>query len=100
MRDRGGYDHPVDWPVGSLALSGMAYDTPEARDAAQFYVLLGSEGLLLRRPGAYDDDFQPIAETILVVNSPGAHVTDPVDLPYRHLRPGIRLRPLGPVHRA
>ncbi|HJQ55348.1 MAG TPA: M81 family metallopeptidase [Vineibacter sp.] len=42
-------------------------------------------------------DFQPIAETILVVQSPGAHVTDPVELPYKHLRPGIRLRPLGPV---
>jgi microcystin degradation protein MlrC len=43
--------------------------------------------------------FQPIAETILCVQSPGAHITDPVDLPYRHLRPGIRLRPQGPVHR-
>ncbi len=43
--------------------------------------------------------FQPIAETILCVQSPGAHVTDPVELPYRHLRPGIRLRPLGPEHR-
>ncbi|MGH7108913.1 MAG: M81 family metallopeptidase [Stellaceae bacterium] len=43
--------------------------------------------------------FQPIAETILCVKAPGAHITDPVDLPYRHLRPGIRLRPQGPVHR-
>jgi microcystin degradation protein MlrC len=43
--------------------------------------------------------FQPIAEAVLCVQSPGAHMTDPVDLPYRHLRPGIRLRPLGPVHR-
>jgi microcystin degradation protein MlrC len=42
--------------------------------------------------------FQPIAETILCVQSPGAHITDPADLPYRHLRPGIRLHPLGPVH--
>ncbi len=42
--------------------------------------------------------FQPIAETILCVQSPGAHVTDPAELPYRHLRSGIRLRPLGPVH--
>lgn len=41
-------------------------------------------------------DFAPIAETILYVRSPGAHVSDPVELPYRHLRPGIRLRPLGP----
>ena len=39
----------------------------------------------------------PIAETMLCVNSPGAHVSDPSELPYRHLRAGIRLRPMGPV---
>src|SRR5215469_14184076 len=33
--------------------------------------------------------FQPIAEAALCVNSPGAHVSDPAELPYRHLRPGI-----------
>ena len=43
-------------------------------------------------------DFQPIAETILVVQSPGAHITDPVEMPYKHLRKGIRLRPMGPVN--
>jgi len=41
-------------------------------------------------------DFAPIAEAVLYVRSPGAHVSDPAELPYRHLRPGIRLRPLGP----
>jgi microcystin degradation protein MlrC len=43
--------------------------------------------------------FQPIAEAVLCVQSPGAHVTDPAELPYRNLRKGIRLRPQGPVHR-
>jgi microcystin degradation protein MlrC len=43
--------------------------------------------------------FQPIAASVLCVQSPGAHVTDPVELPYRNLRRGIRLRPDGPVHR-
>jgi len=42
-------------------------------------------------------DFQPIAETIIVVQSPGAHITDPVEMPYKHLRKGIRLRPMGPL---
>src|SRR5204863_412413 len=42
-------------------------------------------------------DFQPIAEAILCVNSPGAHVSDPAELSYSHLRPGIRLRPMGPT---
>ena len=40
--------------------------------------------------------FQPIAEAVLCVQSPGAHVSDPAALPYRHLRPGIRLGPMGP----
>jgi microcystin degradation protein MlrC len=43
--------------------------------------------------------FQPIAEAVLCVQSPGAHVTDPAELPYRNLRKGIRLRPAGPVPR-
>ena len=42
-------------------------------------------------------DFQPIAEAILCVNSPGAHVSDPAELSYSHLRRGIRLRPMGPT---
>ena len=42
-------------------------------------------------------DFEPIAEAILCVNSPGAHVSDPAELSYSHLRSGIRLRPMGPT---
>jgi len=41
--------------------------------------------------------FQPIAETVLCVRSPGAHISDPAEMPYRHLRKGIRLHPLGPA---
>jgi len=44
-------------------------------------------------------DFQPIAETILVVRAPGAHITDPAEMPYKHLRTGVRIRPMGPVWR-
>jgi microcystin degradation protein MlrC len=41
--------------------------------------------------------FQPIAEAVLCVESPGAHVSDPTQLPYRHLRKDVRLRPMGPA---
>jgi microcystin degradation protein MlrC len=54
--------------------------------------------LALKSTVHFRADFQPIAEAILAVQSPGAHITDPADLPYRNLRPGIRLRPQGPVH--
>ena len=54
--------------------------------------------LALKSTVHFRADFQPIAEVVLAVQSPGAHITDPANLPYRNLRPGIRLRPLGPVH--
>jgi microcystin degradation protein MlrC len=44
-------------------------------------------------------DFQPIAATVLCVVSPGAHISDPVEFPYEHLRKGVRLHPMGPPHR-
>ncbi|MBI3503708.1 MAG: M81 family metallopeptidase [Proteobacteria bacterium] len=42
-------------------------------------------------------DFQPIAEEVLVVASPGPNPADPAVLEWKRLRPGIRLRPHGPV---
>ncbi|MBS0520844.1 MAG: M81 family metallopeptidase [Proteobacteria bacterium] len=53
--------------------------------------------LALKSTVHFRADFQPIAETILVVRSPGAHITDPLEMPYKHLRKGIRLKPMGPV---
>ena len=43
-------------------------------------------------------DFTDIAEEILIVEAPGAFVDRPAKLPYRNLRPGVRLGPNGPVH--
>jgi microcystin degradation protein MlrC len=37
--------------------------------------------------------FQPIAERVIVVAAPGPVVADPGALPFRNLRPGLRLRP-------
>jgi microcystin degradation protein MlrC len=54
--------------------------------------------LALKSTVHFRADFQPIAATILTVQSPGAHITDPAEFPYRNLRKGVRLRPKGPVH--
>ena len=53
--------------------------------------------LALKSTVHFRADFQPIAEIILPVRAPGAHITDPVELPYRNLRKGVRLRPEGPA---
>jgi microcystin degradation protein MlrC len=42
-------------------------------------------------------DFTPIAEQILVAKAPGPMAADPADLPWQHLRRGIRLNPFGKV---
>jgi len=43
-------------------------------------------------------DFDPIASETLVVAAPGAHPCQLVELPYRNLRKGVRLEPMGPEH--
>jgi microcystin degradation protein MlrC len=53
--------------------------------------------LALKSTVHFRADFEPIAEKILCVVSPGAHISDPAELPYRNLRRGIRLTPLGPA---
>ena len=40
-------------------------------------------------------DFEPIAKAVLVAKSPGPMAADPADLPWRHLTPGMRIRPNG-----
>jgi microcystin degradation protein MlrC len=42
-------------------------------------------------------DFAPIAESILVCAAPGPMAVDPALLPWRRLRPGLRLSPNGPA---
>lgn len=41
-------------------------------------------------------DFAPMAEKLLVCTAPGAMPLSPAKLPWKHLRAGIRLEPLGP----
>jgi microcystin degradation protein MlrC len=51
--------------------------------------------LALKSSVHFRADFQPIAEEILIVAAPGANPVDNYALPYRHLRQGLRMMPLG-----
>lgn len=42
-------------------------------------------------------DFAAIAEEILVVRAPGPFIADPAELPWKHLRAGMRMKPNGPA---
>jgi microcystin degradation protein MlrC len=52
--------------------------------------------LVLKSTVHFRADFGPLAECVIVALAPGMHLVDPGQFPYRRLRPGVRLRPLGP----
>jgi len=49
--------------------------------------------LLLKSSVHFRADFGSMASRIMVVEGPGPNVPDPARLPFRKLRPGLRLRP-------
>ncbi|HEY2032154.1 MAG TPA: M81 family metallopeptidase [Rhizomicrobium sp.] len=55
--------------------------------------------LVLKSSVHFRNDFGDIAGAVLVVDSPGFNVTDHRQFPYRHLRPDVRIAPLGPAFR-
>ena len=54
--------------------------------------------LALKSTCHFRGEFEPIAEEVTVVLAPGYYRADPTAYPFRRLRPGVRLRPLGPDH--
>ena len=54
--------------------------------------------LALKSTVHFRADFGPLASDILVVLAPGGHWSDPTMYPYRKLRKGVRLYPLGPAY--
>jgi microcystin degradation protein MlrC len=76
----------------------------QAHDKAPFHHL-GVEPkeekiLGLKSTVHFRGDFQPMAEDVLVTIAPGGHLADSAKFPYRFLRPGLRLMPLGPESRS
>ena len=55
--------------------------------------------LALKSTCHFRAEFEPIAERVIVVIAPGGYLADPARYPYARLRPGVRLRPLGPDSR-
>jgi microcystin degradation protein MlrC len=53
--------------------------------------------LVLKSSVHFRADFQPISEEVIVCESPGPMIVDPARFPWKRLRPGLKLRPNGPV---
>jgi microcystin degradation protein MlrC len=53
--------------------------------------------LVLKSSVHFRADFEPIAREVLVAKAPGPALADPAEFPWKKLRKGLRLRPLGPT---
>ena len=51
--------------------------------------------LVLKSVVHFRADFQPIAEAVILATAPGPVPVDPATLPFKHLRPSLRLRPMA-----
>ncbi len=71
----------------------QAYDQAMLR---QLGVEPAAEKILgLKSSVHFRGDFQGLAARVIIVIAPGPVVADPSVLPFRHLRPGLRLRPIS-----
>ncbi len=92
-------------PMALLRVNGVAVVVASRKNQAadqSMFRHLGVEPaaqkiLALKSSVHFRADFQPIAEEILVVAAPGPNPLDYRELPYRNLRPGLRLTPMGPA---
>lgn len=92
-------------PMALLRIGGVrvvvASRKQQAADQAMFSHLglepAAQKILVLKSSVHFRADFQDLAEEVLVVAAPGPNIADPAALPYRHLRPGVRLGPNGPA---
>lgn len=92
-------------PMALLSVGGVSVAVTSKRmqayDPAPFHHLgvdpARQRILVLKSTCHFRADFEPMAETVLMVTAPGGYLSDPALYPYRRLRGGVRLRPLGPV---
>ena len=101
----GGRDIDVG-PMALLTIGGVGIAVTckrlQAYDQAPFRHL-GVEPsrqkiLALKSTCHYRAEFEPMAAEVIVVLAPGWYLADPTRYPFRKLRAGVRLKPLGPVH--
>ena len=85
------------------AVSGWSSSSHKAQLADQsMYRYVGIEpteqSILVNKSSVhFRADFEPIAEKLLICAAPGAMPADTATLPWTRLRPGIRIKPNGPV---
>lgn len=90
-------------PSACLRIGGVRLAVTSAKaqmaDRAQFRTLgivpEAERLLIVKSSNHFRADFEPIAQAVLVVESPGPMAVSPATLPWTRLRPGLRLEALG-----
>ena len=90
-------------PMALLAVDGVSVAVTSKRmqayDKAPFRHLgiepKAQKILALKSTCHYRAEFEPIAESVIVVLAPGYYLADPTAYPFKRLRKGVRLKPLG-----
>lgn len=93
-------------PMATLEIGGVSIVAGSVRQQPSTQAIFRHVGiepaeqaiLALKSSVHFRADFQDMAEAVLVVAAPGVNLADPVGFPYRRLRKGMRLKPLGPIH--
>jgi len=91
-------------PTALLTIGGVSVVVASQRMQAyepEIFRHLGLEPteqkiLVVKSTCHFRADFEPIAERVLVAIAPGAHLVDTRQYPYKNLRAGVRLEPMGP----
>jgi microcystin degradation protein MlrC len=94
-------------PMALVSVGGVAVVVTskrmQAHDQAPFRHLgvepSAQKILALKSTCHFRAEFEPIAEEVIVVLAPGYYRADPTVYPFRRLRAGVRLKPLGPDSR-
>jgi microcystin degradation protein MlrC len=92
-------------PSARLSLAGVQIVVSSHKDQMldrNLYRMVGVEPeqmkILVNKSSVhFRADFQPMAEAVLVAKAPGPLRADPADYPWKRLRRGLRLKPLGPA---
>lgn len=90
-------------PMALLTIGGVSVAVTSKRmqayDQAPFRHLgiepKAQKILALKSTCHYRAEFEPIAAAVIVVLAPGHYLADPTAYPYKRLRKGVRLKPLG-----
>ncbi|MBR0873055.1 M81 family metallopeptidase [Bradyrhizobium tropiciagri] len=84
--------------IGDVRVVVASYKAQLADQAMYRYVGIEptAQKILVNKSSVhFRADFEPIAEKLLICAAPGAMPADPATLPWKRLRPGIRVKPNG-----